>query len=208
MKKQIRLNTHEGRVFIVSDIHYGHNKPFILNPRGYPDVETAKRDFRDKWLATITENDTVINIGDAVVGAELNSREFAQMICNLPCKAHYYVWGNHNAGMHQIYEEINQNPDTETYPLTHSNGRFVFLGDYAEFQINGRHVVVCHYPIASWNHLSKGGWMIHGHCHMNLEDDPGLMRLDASWDRKNGPIEWSEIEALMKKKVPRKVDHH
>lgn len=208
MRKQIRLNTKDGKIYFVSDVHYGHNKPFILNPRGYANVDIAMRDFREKWVSTITENDTVIQIGDAVVGAELHSREYAQMICNLPCKTHYYLWGNHNAGMSQIYDELNGHKESETYPMHHANGQFIFLGDYAEFQLDGRHLAVFHYPIASWNHLSKGGWMIHGHCHMNLADDPGLLRMDVSWDRKNGPVEWTEVQAYMRTKTPKKVDHH
>ena len=33
---------------------------------------------------------------------------------------------------------------------------------------NGQPIVICHYPLASFNGQARGSWMLHGHCHGNL----------------------------------------
>ena len=98
--------------------------------------------------------------------------------------------------------------DVEIYPLNYPNSPFVFLGHYAEVWIDGMRAILTHYPIASWNGISKGSYNIHGHCHRNLKEDMSLARLDVGWEWKRRPVEWSEI---VKELSPRKTlppDHH
>lgn len=98
--------------------------------------------------------------------------------------------------------------DIEMYPMTLSNGRFVVLGHYAEIYIDGVPIVLSHYPIASWNHMSKGGYMLHGHCHRNLKDNVGLKRLDIGWDWKKRPVTWEEVHRELSPRTSVAVDHH
>lgn len=200
-----------GKIYFTSDLHIAHGKPFIIGPRKYETVEEAiQHTFQE--LQILTADDILFNLGDVVVGAGEKSEEYARRIVNLPCRQ-YYLHGNHNAGMSNLINEERANlnllsDDIEIYPMTLSNGRFVVLGHYAEIYIDGVPIVLSHYPIASWNHMSKGGYMLHGHCHRNLKDNVGLKRLDIGWDWKKRPVTWDEIyrELNPRKSVP--VDHH
>lgn len=209
----LRLDSKKQRIWFTSDLHYGHGKPFIIDPRGYKTLNEAMEDTRHKIKQYVGPNDILINLGDQIVGAGLNTKQYVYDLLSLPCGHQYFIWGNHNAGMKDIYadslkaagHDVNEYQiypwSLDTYPLT-------FLGDYAEIIIDHQHVVLAHYPIASWNHVSKGAYMLHGHCHGNLPDDKSLKRLDIGWDWKNRPVEWNEIVRELEPRKYKPADHH
>lgn len=211
--KTLSFKTDVGRVLFTADLHLGHNKDFILKPRGYTTIQEAEDHTRKTLYETLLPTDVLFNLGDAVIGAGDNSLRYATEITNLPCKHQYFVWGNHNAGMRQIYDVEMARlglsaDDVELYPLTLPNNRFTFLGHYAEIYVNRQSAILSHYPIASWNHLSKGGWMLHGHCHRNLKEDLTLHRIDVGWDWKKRPVTWEEIERELRPRKVKAPDHH
>jgi calcineurin-like phosphoesterase family protein len=205
-------STPNQKIWFLADLHLGHAKDFILNPREYTNVEEA---LIHQWLMiqeTINPEDIVFNLGDAIVGAGLSAEMFTKRLLFLPCRHHYYIWGNHNAGLKDAYQYAlnyyGYNMDVEVYPLKYPDSNFIFLGHRAEVFIDSVPVVLDHYPIASWNHLSKGGYNIHGHCHRNLKEDPTLLRLDVGWDWKRRPVEWNEVCQEMKTRNTVAPDHH
>ncbi len=210
--RTIRLNSADQKIWFVSDIHYCHNKPFILGPRGYKEIEEAKKDFKAKWNENIGPNDIVFNLGDLIVGAGDGTRAAMYEILALPCAKHYYIWGNHSAGVQQLYDETLADqgfyPGVEVYPLTPSGYNFTFLGDRAEVVIDGLQVIIDHYPIASWNHIGKGAFMVHGHCHRNLKEDKTIKRVDVGWEWLRRPVEWHEIVRELKNRKGQAPDHH
>jgi calcineurin-like phosphoesterase family protein len=211
---KISLNSKEQKIWFMSDLHLGHDKPFILKPRNYSDIQEALNDTWKVIGETIGPDDIVFNLGDPVVGAGPNSLDYAKRLIHLPCKQQYFVWGNHNAGIKQIYDESMRilHPDLfldcYVYPLPVPFSNFTFLGDYCELHIDKIPVILSHYPIASWNHLSKGGFHIHGHSHRNMKEDLNLKRIDVSWDYKKRPIEWNEIRRELEKRTTISPDHH
>ena len=135
------------KVWVISDLHLGHGKDFILKPRGYTTVEQATKHIFDSLRASIGPNDVIINLGDAICGAGMETRELASQLVYLPCRAHYYIWGNHNAGMMDVYNEIRSEKglladNIEIYPARVPNSNFIFIGDIAKFTIDGRQVVL------------------------------------------------------------------
>lgn len=211
--KKISLKSSDQKIWFVSDLHLAHNKPFILGPRGYSNIEEALKHQWQMLSDHIGPNDIVFNLGDMVIGAKENSLAYAQRIVYYPCKHQYFIWGNHNAGIQQMYDDCRNNigllaDDVEIYPLNYPNSPFTFLGHYAEISIDGRTVVLTHYPIASWNHISKGAYHIHGHCHRNLKEDTSLQRLDVGWEWKRRPVEWNEIVRELSPRSTVSPDHH
>jgi calcineurin-like phosphoesterase family protein len=37
--------------------------------------------------------------------------------------------------------------------------------DYAEIELDSRRLVLCHYPLRSWNGMGRGAINLHGHSH-------------------------------------------
>mgnify|MGYP005656793001 CR=1 FL=1 len=48
-------------------------------------------------------------------------------------------------------------------------GKYTALGGYEEFKIDGQLINCCHYPILSFNHMSRGAWMLYGHVHAKIQ---------------------------------------
>lgn len=46
------------------------------------------------------------------------------------------------------------------------------VGDYAEIEVDGRRLVLCHYPFRSWNGQHRGALNLHGHSHGRLKPMP------------------------------------
>ena len=218
MLKRIHINQKiDGKVFFTSDLHGKHSKDFILNPRGYKDVEEAYSHLFKSWNETVNPNDIVFNLGDWVVGAGTNSLTTAkEMIHGLNGKI-YTLFGNHTAGVKQLYRDtLNKqygftDESVEVYPVNYEN-KFIFLGDYVEVIIDGQLCVLSHYAIGSWNEMGKGSLNLHGHSHGSyrngLPTDLTAKQLDVGWDVFRKPIYFDEIKRIMQKKQCQKVDHH
>lgn len=209
MNAPLKFRTSEQMVWFIGDLHYNHDRPFILNPRGYDHIDEAKADTIRSWNNTVGPNDVVINLGDQVFMDE-EGQVAQSLIDMLHCKHHYYIWGNHNSGVKKLYRDALEKQygirGVEIYPLRY-NDRFTFLGHYAEIYVDGKAVVLAHYPIDSWNGMSKLSWMIHGHCHMNLKQIDGY-RMDVGWDRLKRPVSWNEVKQFMATRTFTPVDHH
>ena len=59
-------------IFIVSDLHLGHDKPFIYGARGFESVEEMNETIIRKWNEVVGEEDDVYILGDLVMGEERN----------------------------------------------------------------------------------------------------------------------------------------
>lgn len=198
-----KLHSNLQKIWFISDLHYGHDKDFILNPRKYPSVNFAMLDILEKLQTTIGPDDIVFDLGDLVVGAGKESEKYARQLMEIPCKAHYFLWGNHNAGVNSMYDKAMRDagyPElVVTYPLPVNGTPCIFVGDFAEINVDNVNVIMSHYPIEAWPgmHRANPTIMLHGHCHMNLPENPKLFRMDVGWDRKRAPISWKEVSEFM-----------
>lgn len=213
MKPITLKSSPDTKIWFISDLHLGHDKPFILGPRKYANVTEAYEHTFKMLHEHIGPNDIVFNLGDAVIGAKARTSEFANRLLRFPCKAQYYIWGNHNAGMQELYDSCRfdlglLNDDIEIYPLNFPGTPFHFMGHRMEATIDGIPLVMDHYPIESWNHIGKGAFMIHGHCHRNLKENADMKRVDISWEWKRRPVEWDELRRELVNRKGLVVDHH
>jgi calcineurin-like phosphoesterase family protein len=88
---------------------------------------------------------------------------------------------------------------------------FETVQHYKSLRVNGQQIVLCHFPILSWDGMAHGSWHLHGHCHGSLVGGPfdvGL-RLDVGVDCHDWyPVSYEDIRAIMNTRAFVKVDHH
>jgi calcineurin-like phosphoesterase family protein len=67
--------------------------------------------------------------------------------------------------------------------------------DYAELLLDGRRLVLCHYPLRAWNGQHRGALQLHGHSHGRLK--PLTRQVDVGVDAQGfHPV---GLEALVRK---------
>ena len=82
---------------------------------------------------------------------------------------------------------------------------FAWVKDLSEIEVpdlgckNGfQTIVLCHFPFLIWDKKHYGSWMLHGHCHGNLQRDHSQLRLDVGVDCHNFmPISYQEVKAIL-----------
>jgi calcineurin-like phosphoesterase family protein len=205
----------ESEHFFISDLHHGHDRDFIWGAPGrrYNNVGEMNKDIEDKWNTNISNGDIVWHLGDTIF-KDYNGMKCLEMYSKLNFKVLYEIWGNHRSGTQTIYQELCKDKglvNREQYPMElklSEHKKVVFLGNYAEIMIDGQRIILCHYPIESWNGIRKGNWHLHGHSHCNLPNTKNLKRLDVGWDFKRKPLSFPEVRDEMKNLNGLPDDHH
>jgi calcineurin-like phosphoesterase family protein len=233
MYKTLKLNeTAEHKVFFTSDPHFYHDKKFVFQPRGFEDVEDMNANQIAAWNRNVRPTDTVVVIGDFLVGAGVESQQACEKVLNQLNGNIIYLWGNHNAGMKQIYkDEVLKNfihvsesefdeGEFEVYPVRRKtkNGTLTFRGHYGLVKVkllNGRSAIFfcSHYAHRLWfdshrgqvNHLCGHS---HGSDPESQPNHPSPKRLDVGVDNFGGPVSAEKALELCKKKHAVIIDHH
>ena len=200
----------KGRVYITSDIHYGHKNICrgatnwrtpegevpINSTRDFSTIEQMNSAIVDRINSKVGQEDTLIMLGDIAFGGFENIGIFLD---RLVCKNIYLILGNHD---HHIKNDRG-----------YIKERFIAVKDYAELNIDGENFVLCHYPMASWHGLNKGVIHLHGHVHLSAQNKWGNgKKLDVGLDGNNlYPYSITEIVHMMdKREVGSDIsnDHH
>lgn len=161
-----------GQIFITSDLHFGHNQPFLYEPRGFSSIEEHDEAIIENWNNVITPNDTVIILGDLM----LNDNESGIKKLRKLNGHKVIILGNHDsANREELYENL---WDTEV------------IGWASPFKYKGYNFYLSHYPCLVSNYdkekpLKNRTICISGHTHTK----------DRWHDWGNGLIYHAELDA-------------
>lgn len=214
-EKVLKFNhSSDSKVFFTSDTHFGHNKSFVFEKRGYSSVEEHDEKLIDMFNKYIKKSDVLFHLGDFCLNTK--RERFDQLLDQIECENIYYVWGNHNACIKDAYREVvsekyNVDENTFVYPVTYKN-KLNFLGPYKEITVNKQMIVVCHYPLEIWNQQQNNVWHLCGHSHhgnpTTLPSNLNGYCLDVGWDGYQRPISYDEVVGFMNNKQYYKRDLH
>ena len=152
-------------IYISSDFHWAHTN--LVKGCTTWDISTAKglaavRDFEtlkemNETLvaninSTVSKDDELYFLGDWSFGGIENVQLFRDQI---NCNRIHFLFGNHD---HHIRDKRNG-----LYRL------FQSTSDYKELNWgsgkSSTNIILFHYPIAEWNRIARGAYMLHGHRH-------------------------------------------
>lgn len=183
--------------WFTSDTHFGHKNVIKYCNRPFETVDEMNLGLITKWNQCVQPGDEVYHLGDFAFcrGSELNA-----IVSSLNGQI-YLIRGNHD--------------HSDTTKLK----RFAWVKDYYELKVNGQKIVLCHYPIESWNGRHHGAWHLHGHCHGSLKDTLNHKRLDVGVDTASSlhnfevvryyrPYSYDEICQAMSFRTNVIIDHH
>lgn len=205
-------------VFFFSDLHIGHERDFILHPRGFKTAKESEDTLINNWNSVVNDNAVCFLLGDSVVGAGENSKQkFVDILAKLNYRELYIMPGNHFAGYKQFLNYHIHDGCGELLRFEYDfNGKTVYLiPNYYELVVKNQFFVLSHYPILSYNNSGKGAIHLFGHVHGNLnKTELGRLYLsgrvlDVSPESiGNYPISYSKIMEIMKERKPLELDHH
>lgn len=91
-------------IFIASDLHLGHDKPFLYEPRGFQSIEQHDSEIIANWNNLISPEDTIYILGDVMLGSnEAGLRKLSLLNGNLKL-----IRGNHDTDTRwSLYETLN-----------------------------------------------------------------------------------------------------
>ena len=75
---------------------------------------------------------------------------------------------------------------------------------YAEVNVDGMHLVLCHYPFRTWRNMAKGWANLHGHSHGRLKPLPRQFDVGVEvWNFR--PVQLAEVIRGLKDDVRRRA---
>lgn len=178
--------------FFISDLHFGHRnllvKKFTKRHEIYgEDVNFMNEDLIKRWNAKVPVDAHVFMLGD--FGFMQYTKLFG-LVERLNGTIHC-IRGNHD--------------DQLNFPNVDG------IYSYHEIEIDGNSICMSHYPFYTWNGCHRGSWMLCGHEHGNINNDPHMQTwkiMDVGVDCHSNyePFSYHEIKAIMDNRQVR--GHH
>ena len=133
--------------WFTADTHFGHGGALGLFQRPFASVAAMDEAMIARWRERVAPTDDVWHLGDVAVRARPERMD--AILDRLPGTIRLIAGNNDDA--------VRDHP------------RWTEVLDYAEVELDGTRLVLCHYPLRSWRWQHKGGWNLHGHSHGKLK---------------------------------------
>lgn len=159
------MNQNIQHIWISSDTHFGHNKTFLYEPRGFSNIYEHDKTIINNWNSLINNNDEVYLLGDIMLG---DNEYGLNCLKQLKGKIHI-IRGNHCTDSRmQLYSQC-----WNVVEIT--EGQF--------FKYKGQNFYLSHYPCLTSNYdvdkpLKARVINLCGHTHTTdkfLDMDKGLI---------------------------------
>lgn len=169
--------------FFSSDYHFYHNNIIRYQSRPFDSVEEMNQGLIDNNNSVVGKKDTLYIVGDIAIGA--TPLEIANILNQMNGRKILIV-GNHDIPF-----------------LKHADftSCFAEIHHLLSIKLNKQYIQLCHYPLEIWDRAHYGSFMLHGHSHGNLPDNPNKLRIDVGVDAQNYmPLSFEDVQSIMEKK--------
>jgi calcineurin-like phosphoesterase family protein len=157
-------------IHFTSDTHFSHKNILKFCPtRPGKDIKEMNEALIDNWNKVVKPTDVVYHLGDIIFDFNDIKEVFPRLNGSID-----FLTGNHDRSK-AIDDIVKLNPSKFTNLNT--SYQEVYMGKGMPL------MVLCHYPMRTWNKSYHGSIHLHGHVHGNLEPlgksvDVGV---DAAW---------------------------
>ena len=175
--------------------HFNHEKVIEYSSRPFASNEAMTEALVENWNTVVARGDTVFHLGDFALSYGKKHEDMIDTLIGRLKGNKWLIIGNHDR------DEVTKNP------------RWSKVVHYHEIKVDrgGLHkqrVVMCHYPLRTWNQINRCSWMLHGHSHGNLTDIGGKT-MDVGVDCHDYKlISLDDVEKFMEQRGISACDHH
>ena|ERR1035437_7524737 len=164
------------KYFFTADEHYSHSNIIKYCDRPFATVEEMNEEIIKRHNEVVGPEDVVVHVGDFTL--RKNQSEVERLIARLNGKPIFIV-GSHDYWMlenkYNTYKEI------------------------WEEDIEGQHIVACHYAMRVWPLSHYNSWQLYGHSHGKLEGVGKSMDVGVD-THEYYPYSFEEIKKIMSTK--------
>ena len=130
-------------IYFTSDLHFGHKNIIRFDNRPFATIEEMDDELIKRWNNKVTKDDTVYILGDISWHNDDRTYEILKQL-----NGHKrLIKGNHD----KLHSKV--------------KNCFESIKDYDEIIVDGKQLILSHYPIHMYNHQFRGGIMLFGHVH-------------------------------------------
>jgi len=147
-------------IYFTADQHFGHANIIKHTNRPFGSVFEMDRYMIDRWNERVGNDDTVYIVGDLIFRARLSPETY---LLQLNGKKHALV-GNHDKNWMRKVDLA---------------AHFESVSEMKIISDGKRKIVLCHYPMMSYDGMNRGAYHVYGHIHNNTNDIywPVLMKM-------------------------------
>lgn len=135
------------QTYFISDMHFGHEGVIAFGNRPFNSLKHMEESMIEKWNNKVTKNDRVFILGDFSFYDKKTNEGIVRSLNG----DKILIKGNHCRS-----NNIARN--------------FGFTANYYELKLDGRKIVLFHYPIAEFNGYYKDAIHLYGHTHRVIYD--------------------------------------
>lgn len=175
MTSQIKITKDLDKVWFTADNHFGHENIIEYCNRPFKTVEEMDTKLIDNWNDVVRSGDTVYHLGDFCLGnGNLADVYFNQL--NGQIKILCNPWHHDTRWLGRKYISADGAEVMYLLPLVSLKVK--------RPEVPSLYIMLCHYPLASWDRSHYGSLHLHGHCHGNLlsSSENLLVRTDVGVD--------------------------
>lgn len=175
IKEIINLDQKNRSVYLMSDLHLGHENVIKYDNRPFKSVEEMNESIINELRTKLKPEDILIDLGDMFW--EIKGPECKDILDSIPARIIYKAPGNH---------------DRDTFyfgPQAVLSYRFAYISDILDLRVVYNKVkyrlTLSHFPLSAWNHQRRGSLMIHGHCHGSIDainEASSMLRADIGYN--------------------------
>lgn len=137
-------------LYFTSDTHFGDPRVLRIDRRPFATVAEHDRALMENWNQVVGAGDEIWHLGDFARG---DAERIRALLEGLNGRKHLIIGNNDGAA-------------------TIEAPGWASVQHYAELQLEGKLVILCHYPFRTWNQMGKGALDLHGHSHGRLTPVP------------------------------------
>lgn len=177
-------------IWFTSDLHFYHEKILEFNPSRKTifgkTIQESNEAMIAAWNKRIGKRDTIYILGDLTFGSVDEKRKLLQRLNGNKI----LILGNHDKvseDQSKFFNHVTQIKNMKFKKSVHP------------FLLEDLEVVMCHFPMLSWEHREKGTVMLHGHCHGKLDNfnkESKTLRVDVGIDAELANYDFISLEKL------------
>lgn len=167
-----------------ADLHLRHK--FMATHRGFESLDEHDEFLIEQWRATVGRREDIYFLGDFTFARKEDAPKLFQALTGTK----HLVVGNHDP------KHVRDLP-------------WASVHDLRKVKYMGRSIVLCHYPMLTWQNAHHGTWHLHGHSHGNGRwSDSTRMDVGIDCHPEMRPFDVEEVVAILSQRQYDYVDHH